>query len=120
MSKSVRSCSPVSKSTSNGRRLRLTDPKKRAHIEAYLASGQTQQAYCAAHGLKLSNFKNWRLRYEQEPVEHFAPVITPETFTVSSDGIGVEITKGDCKLVISGVVEVSSVIVIIRELLTCS
>ncbi len=123
MSKSRENSLPISKSKPPSKRggySRLIDPKKRAHVEAYLASGQTQQAYCTAHRLKISRFKGWKLRYQREQEGYFTPVITPPEISVCTNGIRIEVSKSDSKVVICNIVEISSVITIMNALLSCN
>ena len=121
MSKSLENSLPISKSKPPSKRggySRLIDPKKRAHVEAYLASGQ--QAYCAAHRLKVSRFKGWKLRYQREQEGYFTPVITPPEIRVCANGVRIEVNKGDSKVVICDIAEISSVITIMNALLSCN
>jgi len=65
-----------------------TDSEMYAHIRAWEASGQTQQAYVLAQGLPKSVFRYWLRRYRQEkqggfvevsPVAESVPVLRDET-----------------------------------------
>ena len=51
-----------------------TDSEMYAHIRAWEASGQTQQAYVLAHGLSKSVFGYWLRRYRQEKQGGFVEV----------------------------------------------
>ena len=51
-----------------------TDSEMYAHIRAWEASGQTQQAYVLAQGLPKSVFRYWLRRYRQEKQGGFVEV----------------------------------------------
>lgn len=107
-------------SSGRGGYSRLSDPKKRAHVESYLASGQTQQAYCATHKLKVSRFKNWKLRYQREKEGYFTPVTIPASIPDGSDGIRIELIKGNSKVSICEMNDISGIMAIIGALLSCN
>lgn len=56
------------------RRRQPIDPAKRAwwsvHIEAWLTSRLSRQAYCEAHGLKVSTMGDWMKRLAPEALQH--------------------------------------------------
>lgn len=99
---------------------KLTASEKRAHVESYLQSKQTQQAYCDNQGLKLSSFKNWMSRYSRNHAGQFTPVITTPKAAVSHNASRVEICKGDCKIVLYAIANVEFTIEIIKGVLSCS
>lgn len=49
------------------RRVRYGEAFWRAHHEAWQRSDLNQREYCAAHGLPLKAFGNWRARFKTEP-----------------------------------------------------
>jgi len=50
-----------SKKTKRGR-VRLSRQEIAEHLKAFEGSGQSMVAYCAARGLSVSTFSNWRRR----------------------------------------------------------
>ena len=49
------------------RRVRYGEAFWRAHHEAWQRSDLNQREYCAAQGIPLKAFGNWRARFEAEP-----------------------------------------------------
>ena len=49
------------------RRVRYGEAFWRAHHEAWQRCDLNQREYCAAHGLPLKAFGNWRARFKTEP-----------------------------------------------------
>lgn len=51
------------------RRMRYGEAYWRAHHEAWQRSDLNQREYCAAQGIPLKAFGNWRARFKAEPQE---------------------------------------------------
>lgn len=54
-------------SEGRGRRVRYGEAFWRAHHEAWQRSDLNQREYCAAHGIPLKAFGNWRALFKAEP-----------------------------------------------------
>src|SRR5258707_11383950 len=50
-----------------GSRVRYGEVFWRAHHEAWQHSALNQREYCAAHGIPLKAFGNWRAKFKAEP-----------------------------------------------------
>ena len=73
-------------------------------VEAQAASGQTQVAFCAEHGLSKSSFQLWKRRlYAASPAGHpdspstalFTPLTEPPIAAASDGGWTIELDLGD-------------------------
>ena len=103
----------------------LTDDEKRAHVQAYLKSNQSRQKYCEQNGLKLSSFKNWPTKYGRKRISNFVPVVPePQAQAIKTQTPQkpqrIEILKGDCKVVLCDVTNLSMTLEIIKGVLSCN
>jgi hypothetical protein len=84
----------------------------RDHWDAWAASGVSQRAYCARHGLSLAAFGYWRNRIREAPATPaptFVPVVidppalpAPAPVPSPSCGTGVEIRLGGGRVIAVG------------------
>ncbi len=100
--------------------LKLTDAEKRGHVQAYLKSNLSRQAYCEKNGLSLSSFKNWTTRHEPKRAKDFLPVVPAQKPEVKHKAPRIEIHKNDCKVILCEITNANVVIEIIRGVLSCN
>jgi len=117
---------PVASQTRVNKYLKMPESEKRAHVEAYVKSNMTRQAYCEQNDLKLSSFRNWTTRYSRKRVSDFVPIIAapiverPTTDIPHTPLSRIEICKRDCKVTVTEISNVNIAIEIIKGVLSCS
>ncbi len=50
-----------------------TEEEKQQHVQQWLTSGQSRQAYSQSQGIKYGTFKNWVNKYHQPAVKPVEP-----------------------------------------------
>ena len=104
----------------------FTIEEKRRHVSAYIKSNLTRAEYCRRNGLKLTSFKNWATKYGRKRKNGFVSVIStpqPQSITPHPPNTKqqrIEITKGNCKVVLCDVVNAASVVEAIKGVLLCN
>ena len=94
----------------------LSPSEQQSHVKAYLSSGQTQQAYCDAQGLKMSQFKNWRARYIKEHSD-FKAVVLPKHNGKSGNPLSLVIRQGGVSLSFEHIDSINTAILLVKGLL---
>lgn len=87
---------------SNAPRQKHTPEQWQQLIDAQAASGQSQVAFCAEHGLSKSSFQHWKRRLKAgeipaaTPSALFAPLADESTDTDSGWTIDLDLGDGVC------------------------
>ena len=110
--------SPTAQSSSHSLshcRSPLNQEEKRTHVQAFLSSGQTQQGYCDAQGLKLSQFKNWKARYIKEQSD-FKAVVLPKRHSQSPNPLSLVIKQGSLCLYFEHIDSIHTAVLLVKGL----
>lgn len=95
---------------SNAPRQKHTPEQWRQLIDAQAASGQSQIAFCAEHGLSKSSFQHWKRRLKADdipaapPSALFAPLMGAPATTDSGWTIELDLGDGVCLRLCRGAV----------------
>lgn len=106
----------------------FTAQAKRSHVNAFESTGKTMTSYCEVHGIPLSTFSTWITRYGKKQPTAFVPVQVkndppPKAESKAPTQIRaphIEIHRGDLKVVLPVMSDVSMAIQIIKGVFACN